>query len=74
MTHGPIACTRTCLESQLAQLALLALVFYFELLFVAVKFLFGGTAGMAATLFVQPLDLVKNRMQVTKTPTLLFTR
>jgi len=31
-----------------------------------VKFLFGGTAGMAATCFVQPLDLVKNRMQVMK--------
>jgi Mitochondrial carrier protein len=29
-----------------------------------VKFLFGGSAGMAATCFVQPLDLVKNRMQV----------
>ncbi|CAG0920834.1 unnamed protein product [Notodromas monacha] len=29
-----------------------------------VKFLFGGTAGMGATLFVQPLDLVKNRMQL----------
>ncbi|GLH09148.1 hypothetical protein R5R35_008189 [Gryllus longicercus] len=29
-----------------------------------IKFLFGGTAGMAATLFVQPLDLVKNRMQM----------
>lgn len=28
------------------------------------KFLFGGSAGMAATLFVQPLDLVKNRMQL----------
>lgn len=30
----------------------------------SVKFLFGGSAGMAATLFVQPLDLVKNRMQL----------
>uniref|UniRef100_A0A915D7R9 Mitochondrial 2-oxoglutarate/malate carrier protein n=1 Tax=Ditylenchus dipsaci TaxID=166011 RepID=A0A915D7R9_9BILA len=30
----------------------------------AVKFLFGGLAGMGATLFVQPLDLVKNRMQL----------
>jgi len=30
----------------------------------AVKFFFGGTAGMGATLFVQPLDLVKNRMQL----------
>jgi len=30
----------------------------------SVKFLFGGSAGMAATLFVQPLDLVKNRMQM----------
>ncbi|KAK2181338.1 hypothetical protein NP493_403g05002 [Ridgeia piscesae] len=29
-----------------------------------VKFLLGGSAGMAATLFVQPLDLVKNRMQL----------
>jgi solute carrier family 25 oxoglutarate transporter 11 len=29
-----------------------------------VKFLFGGSAGMGATLFVQPLDLVKNRMQL----------
>ena len=29
-----------------------------------IKFLFGGSAGMAATLFVQPLDLVKNRMQL----------
>ncbi|KAG8235306.1 hypothetical protein J437_LFUL015709 [Ladona fulva] len=29
-----------------------------------VKFLFGGTAGMAATCFVQPLDLIKNRMQL----------
>lgn len=28
------------------------------------KFFFGGSAGMAATLFVQPLDLVKNRMQL----------
>ena len=31
-----------------------------------VKFLFGGSAGMAATCFVQPLDLVKTRMQVSK--------
>ncbi|KAK3105327.1 hypothetical protein FSP39_022784 [Pinctada imbricata] len=30
----------------------------------SIKFLFGGSAGMAATLFVQPLDLVKNRMQL----------
>ncbi|XP_066994538.1 mitochondrial 2-oxoglutarate/malate carrier protein [Anabrus simplex] len=29
-----------------------------------VKFLFGGLAGMGATCFVQPLDLVKNRMQL----------
>jgi len=29
-----------------------------------IKFLFGGTAGMGATVFVQPLDLVKNRMQL----------
>jgi solute carrier family 25 oxoglutarate transporter 11 len=32
----------------------------------AVKFLFGGLSGMGATCFVQPLDLVKTRMQVTK--------
>jgi len=31
-----------------------------------VKFLFGGTSGMFATCFVQPLDLVKTRMQVNK--------
>nr|ACI66757.1 Mitochondrial 2-oxoglutarate/malate carrier protein [Salmo salar] len=30
----------------------------------AVKFLFGGLTGMGATVFVQPLDLVKNRMQL----------
>ncbi|XP_039603147.1 mitochondrial 2-oxoglutarate/malate carrier protein [Polypterus senegalus] len=30
----------------------------------SIKFLFGGLAGMAATVFVQPLDLVKNRMQL----------
>ncbi|XP_072349559.1 mitochondrial 2-oxoglutarate/malate carrier protein [Scyliorhinus torazame] len=30
----------------------------------SVKFLFGGLAGMGATFFVQPLDLVKNRMQL----------
>merc|ERR1712183_683722 len=29
-----------------------------------VKFAFGGLAGMGATCFVQPLDLVKNRMQM----------
>ncbi|XP_042904524.1 mitochondrial 2-oxoglutarate/malate carrier protein isoform X1 [Parasteatoda tepidariorum] len=29
-----------------------------------IRFLFGGTAGMAATCFVQPLDLIKNRMQL----------
>jgi len=29
-----------------------------------IKFVFGGSAGMFATCFVQPLDLVKNRMQV----------
>lgn len=29
-----------------------------------IKFIFGGSAGMGATLFVQPLDLVKNRMQL----------
>ena len=28
------------------------------------KFVFGGSAGMFATSFVQPLDLIKNRMQV----------
>ncbi|KAK9507567.1 hypothetical protein O3M35_007394 [Rhynocoris fuscipes] len=28
------------------------------------KFAFGGAAGMAATCFVQPLDLIKNRMQL----------
>jgi solute carrier family 25 oxoglutarate transporter 11 len=28
------------------------------------KFVFGGSAGMGATLIVQPLDLVKNRMQL----------
>ena len=28
------------------------------------KFVFGGSAGMFATCFVQPLDLIKNRMQV----------
>lgn len=30
----------------------------------AAKFAMGGAAGMGATLFVQPLDLVKNRMQL----------
>lgn len=29
-----------------------------------VKFAFGGLAGMGATCFVQPLDLIKNRMQM----------
>lgn len=29
-----------------------------------IKFLFGGSAGIAATLVVQPLDLVKNRLQL----------
>lgn len=28
------------------------------------KFAMGGMSGMSATLFVQPLDLVKNRMQL----------
>lgn len=28
------------------------------------KFAMGGMAGMSATMFVQPLDLVKNRMQI----------
>ncbi|XP_043269516.1 mitochondrial 2-oxoglutarate/malate carrier protein-like [Venturia canescens] len=38
----------------------------------SIKFLIGGTSGMAATCFVQPLDLIKNRMQLsgTKTSTL----
>eukprot|EP00106_Octopus_bimaculoides_P012556 XP_014779998.1 PREDICTED: mitochondrial 2-oxoglutarate/malate carrier protein-like [Octopus bimaculoides] len=30
----------------------------------SIKFLFGGLSGMGATCFVQPLDLVKNRMQL----------
>jgi solute carrier family 25 oxoglutarate transporter 11 len=30
----------------------------------AIKFLIGGSAGMAATLFVHPMDVVKNRMQM----------
>ncbi|VEN48608.1 unnamed protein product [Callosobruchus maculatus] len=30
------------------------------------KFVFGGSAGMAGMCFVQPLELLKNRMQVTK--------
>lgn len=29
-----------------------------------IKYLFGGLSGMGATTFVQPLDLVKNRMQL----------
>merc|ERR1711973_262776 len=33
----------------------------------SIKFLFGGSAGMLATCVGQPLDLVKNRMQVSKT-------
>uniref|UniRef100_A0A1B6C210 Mitochondrial 2-oxoglutarate/malate carrier protein n=1 Tax=Clastoptera arizonana TaxID=38151 RepID=A0A1B6C210_9HEMI len=32
-----------------------------------IKFIFGGLSGMAATVFVQPLDLVKNRMQLSGT-------
>ncbi|CAF1055172.1 unnamed protein product, partial [Brachionus calyciflorus] len=28
------------------------------------KFIMGGVSGMGATMFVQPLDLVKNRMQL----------
>ncbi|CAH0564785.1 unnamed protein product [Brassicogethes aeneus] len=32
-----------------------------------IKFLFGGSAGMLATCFVQPLDLVKTRMQTATT-------
>ncbi|XP_058809671.1 mitochondrial 2-oxoglutarate/malate carrier protein-like [Phymastichus coffea] len=35
----------------------------------AIKFLIGGTSGMAATCFVQPLDLIKNRMQLSGTKT-----
>ncbi|XP_043252192.1 mitochondrial 2-oxoglutarate/malate carrier protein-like isoform X2 [Colletes gigas] len=35
----------------------------------AVNFLIGGTAGMAATCFVQPIDLIKNRMQLSGTKT-----
>ncbi|CAF2194746.1 unnamed protein product [Rotaria magnacalcarata] len=30
----------------------------------AIKFLIGGGAGMTATLFVHPMDIVKNRMQM----------
>ncbi|CAG2101769.1 unnamed protein product [Medioppia subpectinata] len=30
----------------------------------SIRFLFGGSAGMLATCFVQPLDLIKNRMQL----------
>lgn len=33
----------------------------------AAKFLIGGLSGMTATLFVQPLDLIKNRMQLSGT-------
>ncbi|XP_062505431.1 mitochondrial 2-oxoglutarate/malate carrier protein-like isoform X2 [Corticium candelabrum] len=29
-----------------------------------IKFVFGGTAGMSATMFVHPFDLVKSRMQL----------
>lgn len=32
----------------------------------AIKFAHGGLAGMGATCIVQPLDLIKNRMQVSK--------
>lgn len=39
----------------------------------SIKFFFGGSAGCLATCFVQPLDLVKNRMQVTKTKASAFT-
>jgi len=31
---------------------------------IGIKFLFGGSAGIGATAFVQPLDLVKNRLQL----------
>ncbi|XP_043461762.1 mitochondrial 2-oxoglutarate/malate carrier protein-like [Leptopilina heterotoma] len=34
-----------------------------------IKFFIGGTSGMAATCFVQPLDLIKNRMQLSGTKT-----
>jgi solute carrier family 25 (mitochondrial oxoglutarate transporter), member 11 len=30
----------------------------------SLKFIFGGSAGMGACLFVQPFDLIKNRMQL----------
>lgn len=30
----------------------------------SVRFIFGGSAGMGACLFVQPFDLIKNRMQL----------
>ena len=30
----------------------------------ALKFVFGGLSGCGAACFVQPMDLVKNRMQV----------
>ncbi|RWS27744.1 mitochondrial 2-oxoglutarate/malate carrier protein-like protein [Leptotrombidium deliense] len=33
----------------------------------SIRFLFGGLSGMGATCFVQPLDLVKNRMQLIST-------
>ena len=32
------------------------------------KFIMGGVSGMGATMFVQPLDLVKNRMQLSGMP------
>ncbi|XP_046753711.1 mitochondrial 2-oxoglutarate/malate carrier protein-like [Diprion similis] len=32
-----------------------------------IKFLIGGVSGMGATCFVQPLDLIKNRMQLSGT-------
>ncbi|KAK1121933.1 hypothetical protein K0M31_009783 [Melipona bicolor] len=35
----------------------------------SINFVFGGTAGMAATCVVQPLDLIKNRMQLSGTKT-----
>ncbi|XP_012282868.1 mitochondrial 2-oxoglutarate/malate carrier protein [Orussus abietinus] len=38
-----------------------------------IKFLIGGTSGMAATCFVQPLDLIKNRMQLSGTKTSTMT-
>ncbi|XP_066599260.1 mitochondrial 2-oxoglutarate/malate carrier protein-like [Prorops nasuta] len=38
-----------------------------------IKFFIGGVSGMAATCFVQPLDLIKNRMQLSGSKTSTFT-